>query len=123
MAIEKGYRIIQGLHRIFRDAQGKKFISALDDHALPEIVAISRADDMEKAIKAFLHGAGGYVLKSRMLALPSALGLSRYSVLESADTTHRNFRMFYNFPHKTIGLLRAARIPYDLDFIIVAIKF
>lgn len=118
---EKGYRVIQGLHRIFRDAQDKKLIPELDDpelddHALPEIVAISRADDMEKALKAFLHGAAGYVLKSRLLALPSALHRARYSALEPAHTTHRNFRMLYNLPHETIGLLRTAKIPHNLEF-------
>lgn len=115
---EKGYRIIQGLHRLFRDAQDKK----IDDHALPEIVAISRADDMEKAHKAFLHGAAGYILKSRLLALPSALHRAQYSALEPAHTTHRNFRMLYNLPHETIGLLRAATIPHDFEFHISSIS-
>lgn len=115
---EKGYRIIQALHRIFRDAQDKR----LDDHALPEIVAISRADDIEKALKAFLHGAAGYVLKSRLLALPSALHRARYSALELAHTTHRNFRMLYNLPHETIGLLRTAKIPHDLEFHVSSIS-
>jgi adenosine deaminase len=114
--MEKGYDVICGLHRIFRDFHDKlkearqDRTSGREEYGLPEIIAISRSDDMDKAHAAFLKGAGGYVLKSRMLALPSALGRARYAALEPADTVHRNFRLLYNLPHETIGLLRGATI-------------
>lgn len=120
--VEKGYDVICGLHRIFRDfheklkERKKERASDRKEYGLPEIIAISRANDMDKAHAAFLKGASGYVLKSRMLALPSALGRAQYAALEPADTVHRNFRLLYNLPHETIGLLRAATISPVLRF-------
>ena len=120
--VEKGYDVICGLHRIFRDfheklkERKKDRTSDREEYGLPEIIAISRADDMDKAHASFLKGASGYVLKSRMLALPSALGRAQYAALEPADTVHRNFRLLYNLPHETIGLLRAATISPVLRF-------
>lgn len=133
--VEAGYSIIRGIQRICRDyreeieknkthedKQDPKGVEAGDvrrtEWSLPEIVAISRANDLNKAHTVYRHGAGGYVLKDRLLALPAVIARNLPAALKPPNTFHRNFRQLYNLHHETIGLLRAAvipRIPFHLN--------
>jgi len=104
-----GASVISGFVRLFHDitVQSSDIQSTLPD---PEVIAISRADDIEK-IQTCLHsGAKGYVLKSRLLMLPSVLSRSSLSASKSTDKYHRNFRRLYDLPCDIIGLLKQISI-------------
>lgn len=107
---EAGYGIMCGLQRLCRDVQ--KCISTSENPwPVPEVVAISRASDIAKVQTVYRHGAAGYVLKSRPLSLPGAVADTFHPALDPVDTPHRNFRLLYNLPHKTMGLLRKIVVP------------
>jgi adenosine deaminase/DNA-binding NarL/FixJ family response regulator len=115
---ELGGQVIRGLHRLCRDLPnaGTTYGGSAGSTELPDILAISRADDMGKVEATLRAGAAGYVLKSRMLSLPSVLNRLLYSSQDSVSTLHRNFRSLYSLPSETIGLLRAVRVPKSLTF-------
>ncbi|MDH4317554.1 MAG: hypothetical protein OEV64_04115 [Desulfobulbaceae bacterium] len=104
---ESGYGIMRGIQRLARDLQ-----PLLDDGwTIPEVIAVSRANDIEKVQSVHRSGAAGYILKHRPLSVPGAIADTFHSPLDSSTAAHRNFRLLYNLPHKTLGLLRATKIP------------
>lgn len=126
--VEAGYGIIRGIHRLCRDRYEKveeyirkelaKIPPGTKDEndnvkpwELPEIIAVSRASDFAKAHAAYRCGAGGYLMKERWLGLPGMIAASFRPTYDHAKTTHRNFRLLYNLPHHTMGLLRACPVP------------
>ena len=115
----KGIAVIRGLQRLALDlskTEAAKGSAQEQDAELFDIVALSRADDMDKIQPALQAGACGYVLKSRPLALPGVLGELETSIREPITKLHRNFRSFYNLPNETIRLLQTATISPDFSF-------
>lgn len=111
----KGIAVIRGLQRLALDLR-KKDSAQEQDAELLDIVALSRADDMDKIQPALQAGACGYVLKSRPLALPGVLGELETSIREPITKLHRNFRSLYNLPNETTRLLQTATISPDFSF-------
>jgi adenosine deaminase len=119
--VEAGYGIIRGIHRLCRDRHEavEKLIREklagtngnVEPWELPEIIAVSRASDFAKAHAAYRCGAGGYLMKERWLGLPGLIAAGLRPTYDHAKTPHRNFRMLYNLPHHTMGLLRSCRVP------------
>jgi adenosine deaminase len=103
-----GPAIVRGISRLLRD-----FPRARDGstNTLPEIVALSRAEDPGVIQQALRAGARDYALKSRLLALPGVLANVQRAVSEPPRNLHRNFRALYQLPNETIGLLQAVKIP------------
>ncbi|MBE9572143.1 MAG: hypothetical protein IMF11_16060, partial [Proteobacteria bacterium] len=115
----KGIAVIRGLQRLALDLsknEAAKGAAQEQDAELFDIVALSRADDMDKIQPALQAGARGYVLKSRPLALPGVLGELETSIREPITKLHRNFRSLYNLPNETTRLLQTATIPPNLSF-------
>ena len=115
---EIGGRVIEGLTRIIRDVNisNDEGDDDTSKKRIPAIVALSRAEDLDKVQTCLRSGASGYLLKSRLLALPSVLGRVHQPVSEAVGTWHRNFRLLYNLPCEVIGLLKTAMITRDVDF-------
>lgn len=104
-----GIAVISGLLRFFHDNDNdndKADVKPLD------IIAISRADDIEKIYAAMRAGACGYVLKSRLLTIPAIVGETAGARHEPVKTLKQNFRSLYKLPNDTIRLLRNIPIPY-----------
>jgi len=115
----KGIAVIRGLQRLALDLsknEAAKGAAQEQDAELFDIVALSRADDMDKIQPALQAGACGYVLKSRPLALPGVLGELETSIREPISNLKRNFRLLYNLSNETIRLLQTATIPPNLSF-------
>ncbi|MBE9572856.1 MAG: hypothetical protein IMF11_19705, partial [Proteobacteria bacterium] len=106
----RGIAVIRGLQRLILDLPTKK-ASKKHSGKLLDIVALSRADDMDKIQAALQAGACGYVLKSRPLAFPAVIGELESSIQKSIINIRRNFRLLYNLPNETIHLLRTVHIP------------
>jgi hypothetical protein len=105
---EAGYGIVRGLQRIFRDVQNKM----PKGWYIPEVLAISRATDIEKVHTVYRSGAAGYVRKDRPLSIPGAVARTLQPAIDGvAAAAHRNFRALYNLPHATLGELHAIRVP------------
>lgn len=102
---------MRGLQRIFRDVQEHMNHDTKTPWPVPEVVAISRASDIAKIQTVYRSGAAGYVLKNRPLSLPGAVADTFHPALGPVATAHRNFRLLYNLPHKTMGLLRNTAVP------------
>ncbi len=112
---EKGYKIIRGLHRLIKDLETEfhrsKALSGAASWAQKEIIAISRADDVDKIHEAFRAGATGYLLKSRLLSLPCVIGRLHTPTSIPVKSYHRNFSQLKNLPPETVRLLRSVFIP------------
>jgi adenosine deaminase len=111
----KGIDVIRGLQRLSVDLPTREHTQK-QEKKLFDIVALSRADDMDKIQAALQSGACGYVFKSRLLALPGVLGELETSIREPITKLHRNFRSLYNLPNETIKLLQTATISPKLSF-------
>lgn len=105
---ERGFNVIRGLHRLYRDFS--------PNHEMPAIIAISRSDDLNTIQRALGAGASGFTLKSNLLGVSTAILAGWRQSSEFAGTARRNFRLMYTLPHKTIGLLRSILLPTDLYF-------
>jgi adenosine deaminase len=102
-----GPAIVRGLCRLVRDLPS----SIVSGGSLPEVIAVSRTSDPNKIQDVLRAGARGYVLKTRLLGLPSVLASVSRPVTEPNSSFHRNFRVLYELPNETVGLLRSVRIP------------
>lgn len=115
---ELGPRIIRGLNRLLKDIP--KSISdnykLESDFAQKEIIAISRADDVDKIHAAFRAGAAGYILKSRLLSLPAEIGRIHHRIGEPSKSMHRNFSQLNRLPPETIRLLRSVHLPSKVSY-------
>jgi len=132
--IEAGYGIIRGVQRLCCDRRGvveryireqhnlpnklekrtgvnKKEKTKNTPWELPEIIAVSRANDFSKAYTAYRCGASGYLMKERWLGLPGMIAASLQPTYDHSAVDHRNFRLLYNLPHQTLGMLRTCRVP------------
>jgi adenosine deaminase len=103
-----GDQVIRGLARWFHDSRDG---AAGEPKELPEIIALSRTDDPKVIQAALRAGAKDYVLKSRFVSLPAVLERVRRGTSDPSGSLHRTFRVLYDLPKETIGLLRSARIP------------
>lgn len=103
-----GPKLIRGLIRWMRDTERK---GAGSEERLPVVLALSRTDDPQVIQAALRAGAKDYVLKSRFASLPAVLARVEREASEAAASLHYNFRVLYDLPAETIGLLRSARIP------------
>nr|VFJ43261.1 MAG: adenosine deaminase [Candidatus Kentron sp. FM]VFJ43973.1 MAG: adenosine deaminase [Candidatus Kentron sp. FM]VFK06010.1 MAG: adenosine deaminase [Candidatus Kentron sp. FM] len=124
--VEAGFGIVSGIQRICRDYRkeitGELALSKPDRDGeetkwtQPEVIALSRASDLDKVQTVFRRGGGGYVKKDRLLSLPAMIARGHLPVSSAGAEAHRNFRQLYNLPHETIGLLRAVKLPTGLSF-------
>nr|VFJ55806.1 MAG: adenosine deaminase [Candidatus Kentron sp. FW] len=124
--VEAGFGIVSGVQRICRDYRkeivGELALSEPDRDSdetkwtQPEVIALSRASDLDKVQTVFRRGGGGYVKKDRLLSLPAMIARGHLPVFSADAEAHRNFRQLYNLPHETIGLLRTVKLPTALSF-------
>ena len=103
-----GDQVIRGLARWLHDSQDG---AVGEPKEPPEIIALSRTDDPKVIQAALRAGAKDYVLKSRFVSLPAVLERVRRGTSDPSGSLHRTFRVLYDLPKETIGLLRSARIP------------
>lgn len=103
-----GPKLIRGLIRWMHDT-GRAEMGGKGP--LPEVLALSRTDDPQVIQAALRAGAKDYVLKSRFVSLRAVLARVERESSEAAASLHHNFRVLYDLPAETIGLLRSARIP------------
>lgn len=108
---EAGYGIMRGFQRLFRDVRKHMNRDPENPWLVPEVLAISRASEIAKVQTVYRSGAAGYVLKRRPLSLPGAVANTFHAALDPVATAHRNFRLLYNLPHRTMGLLRNTAVP------------
>ncbi|MDI6797560.1 MAG: hypothetical protein QMD09_11470, partial [Desulfatibacillaceae bacterium] len=113
---ERGLKVINGLHRLCRDLLHDNEEDDGKKSPLPGFIAISRAEDIDTVQKAIMAGAGGYVIKSNLLGVSTALLAVMRQSPEGAGTASRNFRPLYRLPHETMGLLRRITVPRALKF-------
>lgn len=97
-----GIQVIKGLRRFFIDLHLENPL---------DIIALSRADDLNKVQLALQAGATGYTLKSRLLTLPAMLSKPDVEIHESVNNLRRNFRLLYHLPDNTIKYLHTVKIP------------
>ena len=104
-----GPTLTRGLLRILRDLVDD--VKDKTNRRPPELVALSRTEDPEVIQSALRAGARDYVVKSRLLSLPSVLAKLQRAVTDSPHHLHRNFRALSRLPNETTGLLQTIRIP------------
>ncbi len=103
-----GPAIIRSVSRILRDFAVDGQTIPTD---LPEILALSRAEDPEVIQQALRSGARDFVLKSHLLSLPAILAKVQRVSSDATQSYHRPFRRLYALPNETIGLLQTVRVP------------
>jgi len=101
-----GIDIIRGLRRLAIDhaSDNKRY-------NIPDIIAFSMADDVNKVQSAMRYGAAGYIFKPRTLALAGLLGRLGKNPNTPAIHNRRNFRQLYELPDTTVRLLKRMTIP------------
>src|SRR3984885_16269365 len=105
-----GPSITRALSRVCRDLRGPKE----REDAIPDIIAVSRAEDAGVIQEALRAGAIDYVVKQRVLGLPSVLARVQRMSAE-AEGGHATFKAMAQLPNETVGLLKTIRIP-RVDF-------
>jgi adenosine deaminase len=102
-----GPQFIRGLVRFLVD-HSNLFLSP---KVGPEVIAVSRADEVETIQSAVRCGAKDYIVKRRLLQLRAVLNRVVRGTADSPVRYRRNFRALYRLPNECIGLLQTICIP------------
>ena len=100
-----GIDLIRGLRRLAIDRYSDD-----DKSDIPDIIALSMADDVEKVQAAMRYGAEAYVFKPRLMSLLGVLGYLGEPPLSRVINNRRNFRSLYRLPAATQRVLKNTRV-------------